>query len=156
MPWEDSVEASTLDTIYLYNCSGGKLISPLVRKLASQHLDGYLSESDLTTLSSIINSLNYDSWASLWTTENLEYNPLENYNMVEELDDTTEHTKGTTNTETQRVSNSKTSTETNEYDTLVTRTDNLTHGKTGTEGTQGQRTDNLTHGKTGTEGKQFW
>lgn len=99
-----------LDLDYLGNYSGEKTISNLVRLLLDENKK--LTNAALDRLSDIIHSLYNDKWSGLWATQNLEYNPIENYNMRERLtNDSTVKNYGHTNT----------------------RTDNLTHAKTGTE-----------------------
>ena len=99
-----------LDLDYLGNYSGEKTISNLVRLLLDENKK--LTSAALDRLSDIIHSLYNDKWSGLWATQNLEYNPIENYNMRERLtNDSTVKNYGHTNT----------------------RTDNLTHAKTGTE-----------------------
>ena len=101
---------------YHGNVSGDKIISPLVEKIKSGDT---LTETEKTMLATSILAVCGVNWGKQWETMSFEYDPIENYSMREEM------------------MNDKTVTE---YGKSTTRTDNLTHGKTGTE----TRTDNLT------------
>ena len=117
-----------MDIEYFGNVSGNKIVSPLIDRLVT---DDEITPTQTTTLSNIIISMYYERWEKLYSTFELEYNPIENYNMEETMtDDETVH----------------------EYGKTVQRTDNLTHAKTGTEtetdNLQEQRTDNLSTQRT--------
>ena len=117
-----------MDIEYFGNVSGNKIVSPLIDKLVT---DDEITPTQTTTLSNIIISMYYERWEKLYSTFELEYNPIENYNMEEVMtDDETVH----------------------EYGKTLQRTDNLTHAKTGTEtetdNLQEQRTDNLSSQRT--------
>lgn len=84
VPWKTLNIASRLDLEYYGNVSGDKLISPLVGKLIE---DGILPVADRASLASMILSLNTPNWAKLWATLSAEYNPIENYSMVETMED---------------------------------------------------------------------
>lgn len=155
MPWSGntSITSSILDSEYFGNFSGDKHPSPLIDKTM---IGDTLNSSELTLLSDVIVALYLDKWSKLWDTQEFEYNPIENYNMVEQMtNDQTITAFGHTNTRTDNLSHSKTGTETDRPNTTETRTDNLSHAKTGTEtdrpNTTETRTDNLSHAKTGTE-----
>lgn len=145
IPWKNENISGALDLEYHGNVSGEKIISPLVEKLK---VGDILTEVEKTVIATSIVAVCGVNWVKQWETLSLEYNPIENYHMVETMtnDETiTEYGKSTTRTD--NLTHRKTGTETGDIDETDTRTDNLTHGKTGTE----TRTDNLTHGKTGTE-----
>ena len=117
-----------MDIEYFGNVSGNKIVSPLIDRFVT---NDEISPSQITTLSNIIISMYYERWEKLYSTFELEYNPIENYNMEETMtDDETVH----------------------EYGKTTQRTDNLTHAKTGTEtetdNLQEQRTDNLSSQRT--------
>ena len=74
------------------------------------------------------------SWGKQYETLSLEYNPIENYRMTERMtNDTTITEYGKTTTRTDDLTHSKTGTETDDISETDTRTDNLNHKKTGTE-----------------------
>lgn len=108
MPWSSDVSLY-FDVDYFGNVSGNKICSPLVDTMLT---DGVIPSADAALLAGIINSLFGLKWSKLWSTANLVYNPIENYNMVEVM----------TNDQTVKG-----------YGHTHTRTDNLSHAKTGTE-----------------------
>lgn len=90
VPWKGEVEALPLDLQYHGNHSGGKVISPLVESL----LQGdSLTHIEMGKLATVCVSMFGSNWQKLWDTLKFEYDPIENYNMVEEGSD---HTIGTT------------------------------------------------------------
>ena len=150
-PWKSSISYRNLDLEYHGNVSGNKIISPLLEKTLYENYDFMLSE-----YAGVIYSLFGAKWGKLWNTMNLEYNPIENYRMTEIMtDDETVNQYGKTITRTDNLTHAKTGTEQNAPNITDTRTDDLTHTKTGTEqnalNITDTRTDNLTHAKTGTE-----
>ena len=128
-PWDELNIEHELDYEYYCNHSGDKYISPLFAKL----LDGY-DETETTdliqqSLARICYSINSKRWEGLYNTLQQEYNPIENYNMVETKEGETVNTYGKTNTRTDNLSR----------DINNTLTDNLTETNNNT------RTDNLSH-----------
>lgn len=84
VPWKSDDQVENIKTITSLNMayhgahSGDKNISPVVYK--------FLTADDAQTrakLANIIFIMYVDKWAKLWETLQIEYNPLENYNMVE-------------------------------------------------------------------------
>ena len=116
IPWKDKNISMALDVEYHGNLSGDKIISPLVEKIKSGDT---LTETEKTLIATSILAVCGVNWGKQWETLSFEYSPIENYRMVEQM------------------TNDKTITE---YGKSTTRTDNLSHVKTGTE----TRTDNLT------------
>ena len=131
VPWKDDNINVLLDIEYQGNRSGQKYISPLVRKMmAGDELDS----TELNIIAQVAFSMFNVNWTKQWATMEFEYNPIENYRMEEVMDGEQVH----------------------EYDRRDTRTDNLTHGKTGTESLQhgDTLTDTFTnrqHSKSGSE-----
>ena len=120
VPWRVADIANELDMEYHGNISGDKYISPLVRKMKAGDT---LTTAEMKSLAGVIYTLYNDNWVKEWETMNLQYNPIENYNMVEKMsDDIT----------------------TDEYGRTHTRTDNTTHAKTGTETESRNLTDRNT------------
>ncbi len=122
------VSPTIMDIEYFGNISGGKIVSPIIDRIVT---GDEISATEIQKLSNIIISMYYERWQKLLATMSLEYNPIQNYDMVEQM----------TNDET-----------VHEYGKTVQRTDNLTHAKTGTEtetdNLQEQRTDNLQEQRT--------
>ena len=153
VPWKNENISGALDIEYHGNVSGEKIISPLVEKIRSGDT---LTNAEKTMLATSILAIYGVNWGKQWETLEFEYNPIENYSMVEQMtDDETVTEYGKSTTRTDNLTHRKTGTETADIDETDTRTDNLTHAKTGTETVDidetDTRTDNLTHGKTGTE-----
>ena len=138
VPWKNDDISASLDLIYHGNVSGCKLISPLVNKVKSGNV---LTELERSMLAASIVAVYGVSWSKEWETLSLQYNPIENYSMTEVMtNDETVHDYGKSTTRTDNLTHAKTGTETEALDKTDTRTDNLTHAKIGTE----TRTDNLT------------
>ena len=153
VPWKDENISGALDLEYHGNVSGEKIISPLVQKV---RVGDTLTETEKTMLATSILAVCGVNWGKQWETLSLVYNPIENYRMTERMtDDETVFDYGKSTTRTDNLTHRKTGTETETPDLTDTRTDNLTHGKTGTETVTvdetDTRTDNLSHRKTGTE-----
>lgn len=153
VPWQDDNISGALDLEYHGNVSGDKIISPLVEKVKTGDT---LTVSEKTLLATSIIAICGVNWEKQWESLSFQYNPIENYRMVENMtDDETVTEYGKTSTRTDNLTHHKTGMETLDIDGTETRTDNLTHAKTGTETADidetDTRTDNLTHGKTGTE-----
>ena len=138
VPWKDENISGALDLEYHGNVSGEKIISPLVQKVRAGDT---LTETEKTMLATSILAVCGVNWGKQWETLSLVYSPIENYRMTERMtDDETVFDYGKSTTRTDNLTHRKTGTETETPDLTDTRTDNLTHGKTGTE----TRTDNLT------------
>lgn len=138
VPWKGENISAALDIEYHGNVSGEKIVSPLVEKISDV---GTLTETEKTMLATSILAVCGVNWGKQWETLSFEYNPIENYSMREQMtnDETvTEYGKSTTRTDD--LTHKKTGTETATVDETNTRTDDLTHTKTGTD----TRTDDLT------------
>lgn len=143
VPWKTLDIYDMLDAEYLYNIAGDRFISPLVRSRLDPDTNTLdIREKDF--LADLIFNLCGQRWNKLWATLNLEYNPIENYKMTEEMDsDTTDVTYGSTETDT--FVHGKTE----------TRTDNLTEvSETGIQGFNSSsysNSDKYTTDNTGTQ-----
>lgn len=62
-PWYSSDTAADLDMDYLYNHSGGKVVSPLVRALLD---DGELTDTAITSLARIVWTKYAAKWTGMW------------------------------------------------------------------------------------------
>ena len=148
-PWVAENIALKLDLIYYGNISGSKITSPLVDRLLSS---GKLSAESTGTLASALMATNGERWAREWATMVSEYDPIENYNMEEEMsDDETVTEYGHTRTRTDNLAHSETRTDNLAHS--ETRTDNLAHSETRTDNLAHSetRTDNLAHSETRTD-----
>lgn len=125
VPWQDENIEQALDYEYHGNFSGDKLISPLLYKLIDN--TDTITDVNLTILKNTIFALYGKKWSKLWDTLNFEYNPIQNYDMIENmLDDEKVTEYGKTHTRTDNTTHSKTGTETETPSITETRTDNLT------------------------------
>lgn len=80
VPWKGSLNSKELDIAYHGGHSGDKIISPLVDKLLTNE---ELTEQSKTMLISSILAVYGRNWEKLWQTLTFEYNPIENYSMIE-------------------------------------------------------------------------
>ena len=143
VPWASLGIADELDLEYHGNVSGEKIVSPLVRKLQTGDA---LSSEEIAELASIIASINAVSWSKEYATLSAQYQPVENYDMTETMtNDQTATVYGHSTTRTDNLTHAKTGTETQRPDLTDTRTDNLTHSKTGTETQTPDTTETVTH-----------
>lgn len=136
-PWTEDAELvsdmiPSLDLAYYYR-SGEKWSTPFIRSLIDTapllHPDKKLLQTDLVVLANQCLAIFSDKWAREWATRLAEYDPLNNYDMTETM------------TDDQKVT---------DYGRTDTRTDNLSHAKTGTE------TDATTPNLTTTESKNVY
>lgn len=80
VPW--TVSNSLLDIDYVYRWSGNKSISPLLAHLQNG-TDIELDSSAYELLASVIWSQFGTNWIKKWEVLHADYDPLENYNMIE-------------------------------------------------------------------------
>ena len=168
-PFSNAIE---LNLQYYGNISGDKPISPLVNKLLGDNET--LSVANMTSLANVLIAMYGKKWNKLWDTTQLDYNPIENYSMVEaeNINDNTVSSRKTTynttikdvgsdqltNDLTQTLTNKLTDTKTlnlansHEVDLTDKRTDDLNHLTTNnlTDKLTNDLTDTTT--KTGTVG----
>lgn len=81
VPWKSLNIGQVLDVQYHGNVSGGKFISPLVYNLLDENKT--LSPENRHTLALVLFNMFGKNWQKLYDTLNFDYNPIENYNMVE-------------------------------------------------------------------------
>ena len=153
VPWKNDNISVSLDIEYYGSISGEKYISPLIEKIKSAEV---LTTDEKGILATSLMAIYGRNWGKLWDTMEFDYNPIENYSMTEIMeDDETVTEYGRTHTRTDNLSHGKTGTETDAPNTTETRTDNLTHRKTGTEtetpNITETRTDNLATGESASE-----
>lgn len=141
VPWSADVQTQSLDIQYFVNRSGDKYCSPLVNKLCNGET---LTTANIDIICNVLVSLYGTNWEKQYATLAAEYNPIENYNMVESMnDDITEIEHGHVLTRVLDTTDERTPNITEE------RTDDLTHGKTGTETTSPDLTTTTDNGITG-------
>lgn len=97
LPFPEGI-ALSLDIEYYGNVSGNKIVSPLLDNIVTGDT---ISSEEMAIICDIIIATCYQRWTKLFATFSLEYNPIENYSMVEEMtDDETVHEYGKVNTRT--------------------------------------------------------
>lgn len=83
MPWNGVVQPADLDLEYFGSRSGAKFAAPLVVKMYTD-AEGEITDANRVTLARIIwNKFRYP-WKHLWDTNLAEYNPIHNYDMIEQ------------------------------------------------------------------------
>lgn len=130
VPWRGDGIASSLDLEYYGNVSGAKLTSPLVNRLAG---NAGLTSDNLDTIANLLYATCATNWRKQYATLSQVYDPIANYSMTERMsDDTTVDEYGRTQTRTDNLSHTKTGTETSTPDLTETQTPNVTSTKSDT------------------------
>lgn len=125
VPWAGNDIATLLDLEYHGNISGDKYVSPLLQKLVQ---NSTISDAERDRIAHIIVSICGVNWNRQYETMELVYNPIENYSMAEQMiDDQTINEYGKTRTRTDNLSHSKTGTETDAPNVTETQTPDLTN-----------------------------
>lgn len=136
VPWKENGINTELDIAYMGNQSGQKYISPLVEQFVE---NGELSTVDRGTIASVLFALYGDNWSKLYATLFFEYNPIENYHMIE--------THSGTDTNTQTPKN---------WEKTIERTPDVTRTETQTP-TNWNETESFTdYHETTTETPEEW
>lgn len=141
VPWREADIDDLLDLEYFLNRSGDKYATPLVTGIKDNEI---LTDAERARIAAIIYAMYGLNWAKEWATMEVEYNPIQNYDMIETMtDDTTVDEYGRTVTRSDDLETAHTGTD--------TKTLNLAHAKTGTE----SEVKNLQDTKDGTEGTEY-
>lgn len=82
VPWASEVDADLLDMDYFGNHSGWKKCSPLVYKLFDDEYE--LSDAVRTKLADLVTAKFLPNWIGLWNTYHFDYDPLTDYDVLEE------------------------------------------------------------------------
>ena len=120
VPWKTENISGDLDLDYYGNNSGDKFISPLVEKLLGENDE--LTMVNMAALANIIFTKYGLKWEKLKSTLNFEYNPIENYKMVETHEGSDTHTYTPNEykeTVTQKPTNWKTTQKPNDWVTTA-------------------------------------
>lgn len=106
MPWtNDTTIASLLDLEFFGNIAGDRIISPLLKKLVDENTE--LSAENRAKIAKIITTMFLLNWEKEFATLNFEYNPIENYSMIEQMtNDITAMAYGRTDTRTDNLKQS--------------------------------------------------
>lgn len=119
VPWKNENISTSLDIEYHGNHSGDKYVSPMVYKMLPEDSE-VLPTATVSVIASVIYNMYNRNWIKMWDTLTVDYDPIQNYDMIEIMtDDETVTEYGKSRTRTDNLT--------------ATRTDNLTHAKTGTE-----------------------
>ena len=121
VPWKEKNISQQLNLQYHGNISGKKETSPLVDSLI---VENSLTDNSKTMLAMSIFSIYSNKWSKLYRILSLEYEPIENYNMVET--EKTTSTNENTDTITTNITNSNDVTETNTGTNTANDSENTT------------------------------
>lgn len=77
-------DAVNFDIEYFNNYSGDKTPSNLIVRFADQNTDGTLTDSQVNSIANILWSRYGTKWSKITDVMGKDYNPIENYSMVEE------------------------------------------------------------------------
>lgn len=80
LPWADEITPEQLDLQYHGNHSGLKITSVILDKFIK---NGVVPENDLIRLTDMIYKINAERWSKLYATLKFEYDPISNYDMIE-------------------------------------------------------------------------
>lgn len=100
IPWADDDINEELDIDYLFNRSGNKITSSLVDFFVDRET-GKIDNLSMSILAKVLYTKYGVKWNKEYATLSLQYDPINNYDMVEQMtNDTTTHQFGHTNTRT--------------------------------------------------------
>lgn len=127
MPWSEDQTALPLDIIYNEEHSGEKWCAPMVLNRLNDQ--GDIPAEGMSVLAVCLKGMYYSKWSALWELVNSEYNPIENYNMVEDGSDELKKTGTDTNLKTGSLDHSGALTRTGSlaHSGALTRTGSLEH-----------------------------
>lgn len=128
VPWKEKNISQQLNLQYYGNISGKKETSPLVDSLI---VENNLTDNSKTMLAMSIFSIYSNKWNKLYRILSLEYEPIENYNMIET--EKTTSTNENTDTITTNTTNSNNVTETNTGTNTANDSENTTGKNTITD-----------------------
>lgn len=147
--------ADEMNLEYLYNRSGAKYLAPMVKQFVPPVKDGHITVENLNTLAALIYHRFSNKWLALYKTTIVDYNPIENYSMVEETittDNENSVSNGENITAFDKESANNTTVTNSGNDVMshglkVTETGSNTKSNTGNETVNNDLTDTTTYGK---------
>lgn len=80
VPWKNDVSGNQLDIIYHGSRSGNKIIGSLIENYLDNNT---VSDDNKIIIAQAIYTIYIKNWNALYKTLSLEYNPIENYSMIE-------------------------------------------------------------------------
>lgn len=139
LPWDEdnNIDNTLVDYDYIAH-SGDKIIAPIVEKLLTDN-----TPDNQTKLFNLIYQKYIKNWTALYATLTTDYNPIENYSMVETEQENNKITNDLTDTLEKNETNNTTITDNTTNTTNATNTTNTsdnatnTNNKTITEQQQG-------------------
>lgn len=140
VPWKEKNISQQLNLQYHGNISGKKEVSPLVDSLI---VENNLTENSKTMLAMSIFSIYSNKWNKLYRIISLEYEPIENYNMIETENSTS--TNENTDTITTNTTNSNDVTETNTGTNTANDSESTTGKNTITDSRNTSENNNVTN-----------
>lgn len=149
-PWGNTYDATDLD-IQFFSEHGKKPIAPIIEHyLDEDDEDDSLTVSERTKLADIVLKRFKTNWEHKFAILGLEYNPIENYNSIEQENITDNKSESTQGSKSNSSQGSRTSNTTDNETIDIDDTDTATKTNTGTVSTQGQDTNtpNLTQTST--------
>lgn len=136
-PWADSSFDAVLFNAYFAERSNNKIAAPIILYWRHHYniAGAYLERPAIREMANYLWAMYGKRWTRMWEVYQYEYNPGENYDMLERMtDDTT----------------------VDQYGKTLTRTDNLQHAKTGTETTTPNITETTTPNLHTSEGSKIF
>lgn len=133
--------ADEINLVYLYNHSGLKYCSPFLRDMSLSNPDKHITTEQLNQLAGVIYHMYGRKWKALWETFTVDYNPIENYNMIE----TSEVKANNSDTENSTTDLKHGHIVTVEDSTTNDLTETLTHGLTVSNNSTVKNTGTDTH-----------
>lgn len=116
IPWNNNLTAQPTDIEYNLNHSANKIISRLVSNLLNAEYK--LTTDKMSQLALIIYNKYIGKWTKIYATYGLEYNPIQNYDMTEQvINDITQTEYGHTTERVDDYATTKTGTDTNAVNT---------------------------------------
>lgn len=140
VPWKDKNISKQLNLQYHGNISGKKETSPLVDSLI---VENNLTDNSKNMLAMSIFSIYSNKWSKLYRILSLEYEPIENYNMIET--EKTISTNENTDNITTNTTNSNDLTESNKGTNTSNDSENTTGKNTITDSKTISENNNVTN-----------
>lgn len=94
VPWKNDILAANLNMVYYGTVSGHKMTAPLLDEMCAHNADDMLSDANYDTLAQMLLSVYGVNWKKQYDTLTCEYNPINNYDMKEELQENKSLTHG--------------------------------------------------------------
>jgi len=149
-PWGNTVNEARLNDMYGLSRQN-KIISPLAYSIYYEVT--YPAAQTLSTPSNTLAEMAMvefgEKWSRLWAARQMEYNPIENYNMIESGEDTNTKSGSISRTDTGTVTDTHTGTDT------LAKSGEETHSKGGSEvhtfAGKEKTTNTVTSNTTGTD-----